>query len=157
MILHEIFRVVSRFPRYISCYIAENLFSLGQCIYPSTYLPYLQSIHPSTYLPISRISIQAPISQSLEYTYSSYLPISRVSTLAPTVPPNLQRTLAPIPQSLEYLSKHLYPNLHSILIAPFSLSLEYLSQHLSPNLLSPYLQSIYPSTYSISLSLEYVS
>ena len=31
MILHEIFRVVSRFPRYISCYIAENQFSLGQC------------------------------------------------------------------------------------------------------------------------------
>ena len=31
-ILHEIFRVVSRFPRYISCYIAENRFPLGQCI-----------------------------------------------------------------------------------------------------------------------------
>ena len=30
MILHEIFRVVSRLPRYISCYIAENRFSLGQ-------------------------------------------------------------------------------------------------------------------------------
>ena len=29
-ILHEIFRVVSRFPRYISCYIAENRFPLGQ-------------------------------------------------------------------------------------------------------------------------------
>ena len=33
MILHEIFRVVSRFPRYISCYIAENRFPLGQCTY----------------------------------------------------------------------------------------------------------------------------
>ena len=32
MILHEIFRVVSRFPRYISCYIAENWFPLGQYI-----------------------------------------------------------------------------------------------------------------------------
>ena len=31
MILHEIFRGVSRFPRYISYYIAENGFSLGQC------------------------------------------------------------------------------------------------------------------------------
>ena len=31
MILHEIFRVVSRFPRYISCYIAERRFPLGQC------------------------------------------------------------------------------------------------------------------------------
>ena len=31
MILHEIFRVVSRFPRFISCYIAENRFLLGQC------------------------------------------------------------------------------------------------------------------------------
>ena len=31
MILHEIFRVVSRFPRYISCYIAENRFPLRQC------------------------------------------------------------------------------------------------------------------------------
>ena len=31
MILHEIFRGVSRFPRYFSCYIAENWFSLGQC------------------------------------------------------------------------------------------------------------------------------
>ena len=29
--LHEIFRVVSRFPRYISCFIAENRFILGQC------------------------------------------------------------------------------------------------------------------------------
>ena len=29
---HEIFRVVSRFPRYISCYIAENRLPLGQCI-----------------------------------------------------------------------------------------------------------------------------
>ena len=30
MILHEIFRVVSRFPRYISCYIAEYRFPLEQ-------------------------------------------------------------------------------------------------------------------------------
>ena len=30
MILHEIFRVVSRFPRYISCFIAEIRFSLGE-------------------------------------------------------------------------------------------------------------------------------
>ena len=30
-ILHEIFRVVSRFPRYISCYIAESRFPLLQC------------------------------------------------------------------------------------------------------------------------------
>ena len=33
MILHEIFRVVSGFPRYISCYIAENGIPLGQCIF----------------------------------------------------------------------------------------------------------------------------
>ena len=32
MILHDIFRVVSGFPRYISCYIAESRLSLGQCI-----------------------------------------------------------------------------------------------------------------------------
>ena len=32
MILHEIFRVVSRFPSYISCYIAESRFPFGQCI-----------------------------------------------------------------------------------------------------------------------------
>ena len=31
MILNEIFRVVSRFPRYILCYVAENRFPLGQC------------------------------------------------------------------------------------------------------------------------------
>ena len=31
MILHEIFRVVSQFPSYISCYIAESRFPLGQC------------------------------------------------------------------------------------------------------------------------------
>ena len=31
MILHEIFRVVSRIPHYISCYIAESRFPLGQC------------------------------------------------------------------------------------------------------------------------------
>ena len=30
--LHEIFRVVSRFPRYFSCSIAESRFPLGQCI-----------------------------------------------------------------------------------------------------------------------------
>ena len=30
MILHEIFRVVSCFPRYISCYIVENLYPFGQ-------------------------------------------------------------------------------------------------------------------------------
>ena len=29
--LHEIFRVVSRFPRYISCFIAERRLPLGQC------------------------------------------------------------------------------------------------------------------------------
>ena len=29
--VHVIFRVVSRFPRYISCYIAENRLLLGQC------------------------------------------------------------------------------------------------------------------------------
>ena len=32
MILHEIFSVVSRFPRYILCYKAESRFPLGQCI-----------------------------------------------------------------------------------------------------------------------------
>ena len=32
-ILHEIFRVVSRFPLYISCYISENQLSLGQCMF----------------------------------------------------------------------------------------------------------------------------
>ena len=31
LILQDIFRVVSRFPRYISCYIAENRLPLGQC------------------------------------------------------------------------------------------------------------------------------
>ena len=31
VILHEIFRVVSRFPCYISCYFAENQFPFGQC------------------------------------------------------------------------------------------------------------------------------
>ena len=31
-ILHEIFCVVSRFPQYISCSIAENRLTLGQCI-----------------------------------------------------------------------------------------------------------------------------
>ena len=31
MILHELFRVVSGFPRYIPCYIAKNQFHLGQC------------------------------------------------------------------------------------------------------------------------------
>ena len=30
-ILHEIFRKVSRFPHYISCYISENRLPLGQC------------------------------------------------------------------------------------------------------------------------------
>ena len=29
--IHELFRVVLRFPRYISCYIAESRFPLGQC------------------------------------------------------------------------------------------------------------------------------
>ena len=33
MILHELFRVVSCFPRYISCYIAENGFPLGQWMF----------------------------------------------------------------------------------------------------------------------------
>ena len=32
MILQEIFCVVSRFPQYISCYIAENRLPLGQCM-----------------------------------------------------------------------------------------------------------------------------
>ena len=31
MILHEIFRIVSRFSHYISCFSVENLFTLGQC------------------------------------------------------------------------------------------------------------------------------
>ena len=31
MILHDKFRAVSRFPRYISCYITESGFPLGQC------------------------------------------------------------------------------------------------------------------------------
>ena len=46
MILHEIFRLVSRFPRYISCYIAERRLSLGQCGPVSTILP---SVFPSCY------------------------------------------------------------------------------------------------------------
>ena len=31
-IIHEIFRVISRFPRYISCYISENRCPLGQSV-----------------------------------------------------------------------------------------------------------------------------
>ena len=31
MILNETFRVVSRVSHYISCYVAENQFPLGQC------------------------------------------------------------------------------------------------------------------------------
>ena len=31
MILHELLREVSCFPRYISCYIAEKRLPLGQC------------------------------------------------------------------------------------------------------------------------------
>ena len=31
LLYNEIFRVISGFPRYISCYIAENRFHLGQC------------------------------------------------------------------------------------------------------------------------------
>ena len=31
-IRHEIFRVVSRFPRNISCYISESRLPLGQCV-----------------------------------------------------------------------------------------------------------------------------
>ena len=33
-IVHEIFRVVSHFPRCISCYIAESRYPLGQCMPP---------------------------------------------------------------------------------------------------------------------------
>ena len=33
MILHELFHVVSRFPIYISCYIAESRLPLGQCTF----------------------------------------------------------------------------------------------------------------------------
>ena len=40
-ILHEVFRAVSRFPRYSSCYIAENRLSLGQC--KSSWLDFEQS------------------------------------------------------------------------------------------------------------------
>ena len=32
MILHELFRVLSRYPHYISCYIAESRLPLEQCI-----------------------------------------------------------------------------------------------------------------------------
>ena len=35
-ILHEIFRIVSRFFSYISCYISENLLHLRQCKFSST-------------------------------------------------------------------------------------------------------------------------
>ena len=33
MILHELFHVVSRFPRYISCYITESRLPVGQCTF----------------------------------------------------------------------------------------------------------------------------
>ena len=33
MIIHEIFRVLLRSPRYVSCYIADNGLPLGQCMY----------------------------------------------------------------------------------------------------------------------------
>ena len=54
LILHEIFRVISRFPRYISCYIAESQFSLGRCTKKrmnssySSYHP--EAIHPTLYI-----------------------------------------------------------------------------------------------------------
>ena len=43
-ILHEIFRLVSRFPNYISCYIAENRLPLGQCVLNRAKLAYLTSL-----------------------------------------------------------------------------------------------------------------
>ena len=44
VILHEIFRLVSRFPRYISCSIAESRLPLGQCI-PTTVHAMQQDIY----------------------------------------------------------------------------------------------------------------
>ena len=55
-ILHEIFRIVSRFLRYISCYISENRLSLGHCsvvpswsciIYCCSLLSYICTVVPS--------------------------------------------------------------------------------------------------------------
>ena len=43
MLQYEIFRVVSRFPRCISCYIAESPFPLKQCLSSSIY--FLVSVH----------------------------------------------------------------------------------------------------------------
>ena len=51
MILHEIFHVVSRFPRYISCYIEENRFTLWQCTaHTVLYTPiYMRKNHISSH------------------------------------------------------------------------------------------------------------
>ena len=46
LILHEIFRVVSRFPCYISCYIAKSRLPLGQCIWRTKILRLLLAIPP---------------------------------------------------------------------------------------------------------------
>ena len=42
--VHELFRVVSRFPRYISCYIVENQFPLEECGTELAYLFRMSSI-----------------------------------------------------------------------------------------------------------------
>ena len=47
--VHEHLRVVSRFPRYMSCYIAENRIPLGQCssitIHPCSVVMYVREFY----------------------------------------------------------------------------------------------------------------
>ena len=55
MILHELFRVVSRFPRYISRYITENRFPLGQCACISNVFSCATAVVQNTFAPIQLV------------------------------------------------------------------------------------------------------
>ena len=72
-ILYEIFRVISRFPPYISCYISDNRLPLEQCHYPevSLWLPQLMPAHK--YQQVLAISIFGHLSTLVWNTFAAWL------------------------------------------------------------------------------------
>ena len=113
MILHEIFREVSRLPRYISCYIAESWFLLGQCSYSDSLPKFLAIVRN-----ISR-NIFRFVFCNTARIFSKFSQLTLLEGLGP-IPLPQARAASPIRTTSGILLSNMYPSHSGNLSSPWS-------------------------------------
>ena len=83
LILHELFHVVSGFPRYISCYIAESRFPLGQCCAVSIRPKLFQQLIVAILYPLPKLPSDRRVGGPLYFVYMCHVKLVVVETISP--------------------------------------------------------------------------